>query len=80
MVTKLTLSVDKSIIENAKSYAKNTGRSLSEIVENYLKSIIQENNISSINPNLKKIVGAVHLPESFDEDMELRSYYEKKHL
>ena len=42
MTTKLTLTVEKSIIERAKSYAKNTGRSLSELIENYLETITQE--------------------------------------
>ncbi|MEO8762624.1 MAG: DUF6364 family protein, partial [Bacteroidia bacterium] len=31
MTTKLTLTVEKSVIEKAKSYASNTGRSLSEL-------------------------------------------------
>jgi hypothetical protein len=42
MTTKLTLTVEKSIIERAKSYAKNTGRSLSELIGNYLETITQE--------------------------------------
>ena len=39
MNTKLTLSLDKEIIEQAKIYAKGTGRSLSEMVESYFKSL-----------------------------------------
>lgn len=35
METKLTLSLDKDIIEKAKRYAKNKHTSLSHIVENY---------------------------------------------
>jgi hypothetical protein len=35
METKLTLSLDKDIIEKAKIYAKNKHTSLSNIVENY---------------------------------------------
>ena len=80
MTTKLTLTVEKSIIESAKNYAKNTGRSLSEIVENYLKSITEENSTTRLSPKLQKIVGAVTLPQDFDEEAELRSYFEQKHL
>lgn len=80
MSTKLTLTVDKAVIERAKSYAKNTGRSLSELVESYLESIIQEDNEGQLSPKLKKIVGAVKLPKNFDEKKELRAYLEKKHL
>ena len=80
MTTKLTLTVEKSIIERAKSYAKNTGRSLSELVENYLETITRDHNESQLSPKLKKIVGVVSLPQDFDEETELRSAMEKKHL
>lgn len=81
MSTKLTLTVEKDIIERAKIYAKKTGRSLSELIESYLSNIIKENSSEQeISPKLKNIVGAVNLPNDFDEDLELRSYYEKKHL
>lgn len=80
MTTKLTLTVEKSVIEKAKSYAKNTGRSLSEIIENYLESITSENIVNEPSEKLRKIIGAVNLPNDFDEDAELRSAMEKKHL
>ncbi len=80
MTTKLTLTVEKSIIERAKSYAKNTGRSLSEIIENYLETITQDSTENELSQKLKKIVGVVTLPEDFDEKAELRSALEKKHL
>jgi hypothetical protein len=80
MTTKLTLTVEKTIIERAKSYAKQTGRSLSELIENYLEAITEENNNSDLSPKLKKLVGAVQLPTDFDYDEELRSAIEKKHL
>lgn len=80
MTSKLTLTVEKSIIERAKVYAKNTGRSLSEIIENYLESITQDNGTEKVSPKLKKLVGAVKLPKNFDEEKELRSYFENKHL
>jgi len=40
MATKLTLSVEENVIKRAKSYAKNAGRSLSELIENYLIYLI----------------------------------------
>ena len=80
MITKLTLTVEKSVIERAKSYAKNTGRSLSEIVENYLITITKESANNELSPKLKKLVGVVNLPDNFDEKVELRSALEKKHL
>ena len=80
MTTKLTLTVDKTIIERAKSYAKDTGRSLSELIENYLDSITQDKKDQKLSPRLNKIVGSVKLPKDFNEEKELRSYLEKKHL
>lgn len=80
MTTKLTLTVEKSIIQRAKSYAKNTGRSLSEIIETYLATITQESYTTDLSPKLKKIVGAVSLPADFDEEEDLREALENKHL
>jgi formiminotetrahydrofolate cyclodeaminase len=80
MTTKLTLTVEKSVIERAKSYAKNTGRSLSELIENYLDNITNESKEENLSPKLRKIVGAVKLPKDFDEKKELRSYFENKHI
>lgn len=80
MTTKLTLSVEKEIIEKAKAYARKTGRSLSELIESYLADITDDEPDQKISPKLKNIVGAAKLPKNFDEDKELRSYYEKKHL
>jgi formiminotetrahydrofolate cyclodeaminase len=80
MTTKLTLTVEKSIIERAKSYAKNTGRSLSELIENYLEIITEESGEENVSRKLTKIVGAVKLPKNFNEEKELRAYLEKKHL
>ncbi|MDR7129148.1 formiminotetrahydrofolate cyclodeaminase [Algoriphagus sp. 4150] len=80
MNTKLTLTVDKAIIDRAKSYAKNTGRSLSQLIENYLITLTQESSQNELSPKLKKIVGAVKLPKDFDEKKELRAVLESKHL
>lgn len=80
MTTKLTLTVEKAIIERAKIFAKKSGRSLSELIENYLETITEDKGEEILSPKLKKIVGAVKLPTDFNEEKELRSYLEKKHL
>jgi len=81
MTTKLTLTVEKSVIERAKRYAAQSGRSLSQIIEGYLEKITHEKDgDEDISPKLKKLVGAVQLPSDFDEKKELRKYLEKKHL
>lgn len=72
MATKLTLTVEERIIEKAKKYAKQTGRSLSELVENYLGTLVEENqDLQQVSPKLRKIIGSVKLPDDFDEKKEL---------
>jgi len=81
MTTKLTLTVEESTIKKAKSYAKNTGRSLSELIENYLETLVDQNNDKEqLSPKLRRLVGVVKLPEDFDEKKELNDYYVNKHL
>lgn len=79
MTTKLTLTVEKSTIEKVKLYAKHTGRSLSELVEKYLETIMLDEK-PEISDKLKSIVGAVKLPDDFDEEVALREYFENKQL
>ena len=65
MDTKLTLNIDKRIINKAKSYAKKQGRSLSDLIENYLKlvtsneKIDEEELMSKISPDIKELVGVL---------------------
>jgi hypothetical protein len=81
MTTKLTLTVEESTIKKAKQYAKNTGRSLSELIENYLETLTEDNtDKTELSPKLKSLLGAVKLPDDFDEEKELRAYMEHKHL
>lgn len=86
MNTKLTLSLDKEIIEKAKIYAKGTGRSLSEMVENYFKNLVEKsdkkNNTTEddeIDPQLKKLVGIIQLPPDFDIKKAKEDYYKEKY-
>jgi Family of unknown function (DUF6364) len=80
MTTKLTLTVEESTIKKAKSYAKQTGRSLSELIESYLETLTEPTNKNRLSPKLKKIAGAVKLPAHFDEKGELDAYIKNKHL
>ena len=72
MQTKLTLTIEKSIIEQAKLYAKDKGRSLSELIENYLKVVLDDRQQKvKLSPSIKKLKGAIQLPEDFDYKKEL---------
>ncbi len=47
MKKKLTLTLDPSVIERAKAYAKNQEVSVSNLVENYLKAITALNDVDA---------------------------------
>ena len=46
MIAKLTLTIDKQVVDKAKTYAKKKNRSVSKLVEEYLKTI-SSNDIAS---------------------------------
>lgn len=65
MQTKLTLTVDQKVIEKAKEYAKHNKRSLSNIIEEYLKSLsIARDNKEKIKLSkiVKELKGSVKDP------------------
>jgi len=81
MNTKLTLTIEQSIIEKAKSYAKEKGRSLSDIIENYLKVITTEQrDIEDISPLVNSLRGSFKAPENFDYKKELSQGLSEKYM
>ena len=82
MNTKLTLTIEQTTIEKAKKYANNKGRSLSDIVENYLKVITKEDDIEKIEltPIVKSLKGSFKAPENFDYKRELSKRLTEKYL
>ena len=67
MTTKLTLTIDDAVISVAKKYAKSKGKSLSDIVENYLTTLTtKETKEETISPRILKLMGSIDLPEDFD--------------
>ncbi len=80
MTTKLTLTVEKDIIDLAKVYANKKGRSLSDLIENYLKTLVQKDNSKNeLSPNVKRLLGSVKAPKDFDYKKELESVLNKKY-
>ena len=83
MNTKLTLTIEKDIIERAKSYAREKNRSLSDLIENYLKSLtanIEQDNVQDLNPLVASLKGSFKMPKDMDYKKELRNRIEKKVL
>lgn len=74
MTTKLTLTVEKKIIDRAKRYAQNTGRSLSDLVESYLDNITkaESGQMDELPGDIKKLFGAVNIPSELNHKKEIR--------
>ena len=83
MNTKLTLTIEKKVIEKAKKYATEKNRSLSGIIENYLKLLIVEerkNDERSLNPIVKSLKGSFKMSEKIDYKKELEKQLNEKYL
>jgi hypothetical protein len=85
MNTKLTLTIESTIIDRAKRYAKVKGQSLSDIVENYLKVIIREerdkeNKEEEFTPLVKSLKGSFSAPQEMDYKEELAKRLSDKYL
>ncbi|WP_304518027.1 DUF6364 family protein [Cecembia rubra] len=81
MSKKLTLNVDETIIEKPKAYAIKTGRSLSCLVENFLRDLVaREQPNSLIDEKISRLSGKIKLPENFNEEETLRSFLEEKSI
>ena len=60
MDTKLTLKLDRLIIENAKEYASEKGISLSKIVEYYLQALTDtQGKDIKISPLVNSLIGVI---------------------
>lgn len=82
MNTKLTLTIEQEIIERAKKYAKEKKRSLSDIIENYLKTLTkeEEKQDNKFSPIVESLKGSFKMPKNMDYKEELVKRLEKKYL
>ena len=82
MNTKLTLTIVESVIMRAKTYAKSKGRSLSDIIENYLKLITQDNRDLEFDttPIVKSLKGSFNAPADLDYKEQLSKGLSDKYL
>ena len=80
MTTKLTLTIDDAVIISAKKYAQLKGRSLSHVVENYLKSLSPKSKVDEeISPRILKLMGVIKLPKNFEYKTALGNAFAKKY-
>ena len=79
MNTKLTLSLNKNIIEEAKIYAKENQISLSKLIENYLNSLVKtrQKETTRISPLVESLTGVIS--SDTDERKSYRDYLSEKY-
>jgi len=84
MDTKLTLKLDKFVIDKAKDYATSHKRSLSRIIESYLRSLISQDDPNDtdgiqISSFVKSMSTGVSIPADIDYKKEYSNYLSDKH-
>lgn len=79
MKTKLTLNLNKNIIESAKNYAKNRKVSLSQLIENYLNSLTKkEEKDIKVSPLIESLTGVIP-NENNNDKSEYYDYLNQKY-
>lgn len=80
MDTKLTLSLERSVIEQAKDYAKSHKVSLSRLIESYLSSLVSRKEKSiEITPLVESLSGIIELEKDFDYKKSYSDYLMEKY-
>ncbi|NOX48853.1 MAG: hypothetical protein GXO89_17975 [Chlorobi bacterium] len=82
MITKLTLTLEEDTIKKAKEFAKESGKSLSALVEAYFGFLSKSREMEGINDlteKVKSLYGSVSVPDDFDYKIELEKAINEKH-
>ena len=80
MDTKLTLKLDKEIINRAKLYAESKKISLSKLIESYLQLLTKESSTTDkISPLVESLSGVIELPKNLDDKDDYTDYLTKKY-
>jgi hypothetical protein len=82
MNTKLTLTIEKDVIDEAKGYAKEKGQSLSDLVENYFKLLTKNKRkikANQLSPRVKRLRGILKVDKDFDYKKTLTEELSKKY-
>jgi len=82
MSTKLTLTLEKEVIDVAKQFAKEKGQSLSELVENYFKLLtkdIDPEKYFELSPKVKSLRGILKAGKDLDYKKVVEEELSKKY-
>jgi hypothetical protein len=84
MDTKLTIKLDKYVIDKAKNYASSHKKSLSRLIESYLQSLViqddsTDNEEIQISSFVKSMSSGISIPADFDYKKEYSNYLIEKY-
>ena len=84
MDTKLTLKLDKDIIEQVKIYAQNTQQSLSALVERYFRYLLNQEQEhprapNKVSPTVKELSGIIRLEQDDNVQEDYTTYLLEKY-
>jgi hypothetical protein len=81
MDAKLTLKLEKKVIDRAKQYARKRNTSVSRLVERYLHKVASgdRKDEATISPLVKSLSGVIKMPKNFDFRKEYGEYLIKKY-
>ena len=83
MDAKLTLKLDKDLIEKAKAYASSNNKSLSYLIEIYLKSLVdkedRDEEVIQISRFVKGLSSGVKVPVDVNYKKEYLDHLVEKH-
>ena len=84
MDTKLTLRLDKAVIEKAKEYAAAKQVSLSRMIESYLRAITEHDETTlqddvKISSFVKSLSSDIDIPSDYDYKQDYKSHLSEKY-
>jgi len=79
MKAKLTLSIEDSIVQKSKRWAKIRGDSLSGIIEDFLKSMLEKGSSTDFNQWKESVQLEADLPADFNWKKERERYLIEKY-
>jgi hypothetical protein len=86
MQTKLTLRLEEDLIERAKNYAKQSGKSVSQLVADYFIQIQltpsphNQSHKTTLTPITTRLCGALSSVSIKDDKQAYREHLDQKHL
>jgi hypothetical protein len=80
MNAKLTLSLDRSIIEQAKEFSRSHHKSLSKLIEGYLRQVTHSNDAPKhVTPLVAKLSGVIDARKLGDHKSDYAEYLSDKY-